>query len=452
MDIRKQLIILILVFLCAPVSAQKKEKLITLKFTNIPLSEAMPKVEKQSGYTFFYESQQIDIKQKVSLNVKNETINKTIAALLKGTNVKFEIDATHIILYTGKNNKAISGQPQNISGTVIDESGEPIIGANVMVEGTSTGVITDLDGKYTINAPAGSNLKISYIGYVTQTVKAGRNSTVKLVEDSKTLAEVVVIGYGTQRKSELTVLKSEEEPVEPEQTLTITVTTTVNEATGELTLGTNIVTSDGLPIKRTEPLVIDIVTKDGDTPIEYFIPSSITILDFTNNVNSFTVERNTDVSVSDDIIVSIEFSSEEGIVIEGTNPTIIIPKDEVVVPDEPQEINVTFNVTKNVAIKEENYEILATVSTSDGKPFQSVGEEQLKVEFIYSDPDSQSHINEVYTLPITKNTSNQSSAVLSIYRNNKLSFDNKTFEILISSEIPGINVTDGRIELTIVQD
>lgn len=191
MDIRKQLIILILVLLCAPVSAQKKEKLITLKFTNIPLSEAMPKVEKQSGYTFFYESQQIDIKQKVSLNVKNETINKTIAALLKGTNVKFEIDATHIILYTGKNNKAISGQPQNISGTVIDESGEPIIGANVMVEGTSTGVITDLDGKYTINAPAGSNLKISYIGYVTQTVKAGRNSTVKLVEDSKTLAEVV---------------------------------------------------------------------------------------------------------------------------------------------------------------------------------------------------------------------------------------------------------------------
>ena len=251
---------------------------------------------------------------------------------------------------------------------------------------------------------------------------------------------------------ELTVLKSEEEPVEPEQTLTITVTTTVNEATGELTLGTNIVTSDGLPIKRTEPLVIDIVTKDGDTPIEYFIPSSITILDFTNNVNSFTVERNTDVSVSDDIVVSIEFSSEEGIVIEGTNPTIIIPKDEVVVPDEPQEINVTFNVTKNVAIKEENYEILATVSTSDGKPFQSVGEEQLKVEFIYSDPDSQSHINEVYTLPITKNTSNQSSAVLSIYRNNKISLDNKTFEILISSEIPGINVTDGRIELTIVQD
>lgn len=242
------------------------------------------------------------------------------------------------------------------------------------------------------------------------------------------------------------------EPVEPEQTLTITVTTTVNEATGELTLGTNIVTSDGLPIKRTEPLVIDIVTKDGDTPIEYFIPSSITILDFTNNVNSFTVERNTDVSVSDDIVVSIEFNSEEGIVIEGTNPTIIIPKDEVVVPDEPQKINVTFNVTKNVAIKEENYEILATVSTSDGKPFQSVGEEQLKVEFIYSDPDSQSHINEVYTLPITKNTSNQSSAALSIYRNNKISLDNKTFEILISSEIPGINVTDGRIELTIVQD
>ena len=202
MDIRKQLIILILVLLCAPVSAQKKEKLITLKFTNIPLSEAMPKVEKQSGYTFFYESQQIDIKQKVSLNVKNETINKTIAALLKGTNVKFEIDATHIILYTGKNNKAISGQPQNISGTVIDESGEPIIGANVMVEGTSTGVITDLDGKYTINAPAGSNLKISYIGYASQSITLANAQPLKVVmgEDTQTLEEVVVTALGIKRE------------------------------------------------------------------------------------------------------------------------------------------------------------------------------------------------------------------------------------------------------------
>ena len=202
MDIRKQLIILILVLLCAPVSAQKKEKLITLKFTNIPLSEAMPKVEKQSGYTFFYESQQIDIKQKVSLNVKNETINKTIAALLKGTNVKFEIDATHIILYTGKNNKAISGQPQNISGTVIDESGEPIIGANVMVEGTSTGVITDLDGKYTINAPAGSNLKISYIGYASQSITLANAQPLKVTmgEDTQTLDEVVVTALGIKRE------------------------------------------------------------------------------------------------------------------------------------------------------------------------------------------------------------------------------------------------------------
>jgi hypothetical protein len=84
----------------------------------------------------------------------------------------------------------------------------------------------------------------------------------------------------------------------------------------------------------------------------------------------------------------------EGIVIEGTSPTIIIPKDEVVVPDEPQEINVTFNVTKNVAIKEENYEILATVSTSDGKPFQSVGEEQLKVEFIQRVKENEFNLSE----------------------------------------------------------
>lgn len=203
MDIRKQFIILILILLCAPVSAQKQEKRITLSFANITLSEAMPKIEKASGYTFFYESQQLNVNQQVSLNVKNETIGKTIAALLKGTNIKFEIDATHIILYTGKNAKP-SGDPQTITGTVVDENGEPIIGANVMVVGTSTGVITDIDGKYSINAPFGANLQISYIGFVTENVKAGSKSTVRLKEDSKTLAEVVVIGYGTQRKSDLT--------------------------------------------------------------------------------------------------------------------------------------------------------------------------------------------------------------------------------------------------------
>lgn len=204
MNVRKQIIILIIILLCAPIYAQNKEKLITLKFTNIPLSEAMLQVEKVSGYTFFYESQQINVNQKVSLNVKNETINKTLSVLLKGMNVTFEIDATHIILSTKKKEKQMLLQTQSIMGTVVDENGEPIIGANVMLIGTTQGAITDIDGKYIINAPIGSNLKISYIGYVTQTIKADNKNVVRLVENAKKLNEVVVVGYGSQRKSDLT--------------------------------------------------------------------------------------------------------------------------------------------------------------------------------------------------------------------------------------------------------
>ena len=201
MNVKKQLIILILILLCAPSFAQNKEKLITLKFTNISLSEAMAQVEKASGYTFFYDSQQINVNQKVSLNVNNETIFKTVATLLKGINATFEIDATHIVI---SNEKQLSGRVHKITGTVVDENGEPVIGANVLLVGTSQGVITDLDGKYMLNAPAGSMLKISYIGYTTQIVKADQKNVVRLLANVKKLEEVVVVGYGSQRKSDLT--------------------------------------------------------------------------------------------------------------------------------------------------------------------------------------------------------------------------------------------------------
>lgn len=91
-----------------------------------------------------------------------------------------------------------------IKGQVVDAQGLPVIGANVIQKGTTNGVITDIDGNYTLEVPKGSNLVISYIGYTTQTVKAGNAMTIKLLEDTETLQEVVVVGYGSQRKSDLT--------------------------------------------------------------------------------------------------------------------------------------------------------------------------------------------------------------------------------------------------------
>lgn len=201
---RKILAVLLLLLLTLPLSAQVKEKMITLSFSGIPLNEAMKQFEKASGCTFFYDATQVDDKQKVSLNVENTTVHKAVTAMLKGTNLNFEITKTQIALFPKKNKQIPTGQITRIKGTVIDETGEPVIGANVIQEGTTNGVITDFNGEYTLEVPYGSNLVISYIGYTTQTIKAGKTATVQLVEDSKTLQEVVVVGYGSQRKSDLT--------------------------------------------------------------------------------------------------------------------------------------------------------------------------------------------------------------------------------------------------------
>ena len=93
-------------------------------------------------------------------------------------------------------------QNETVTGTVLDELGEPVIGATVTVEGTKTATVTDLDGNYKIDVPKGKKITISYIGYMPVTVAAG--GTVKLEEDKQTLEEVVVVGYGSQKKAHLT--------------------------------------------------------------------------------------------------------------------------------------------------------------------------------------------------------------------------------------------------------
>ena len=98
------------------------------------------------------------------------------------------------------------GQEQNITGQVVDYLGEPIIGANVLIKGTTTGVITDAEGNFTIKAAPGDILQFSYIGYlnVEVTVKSGKPLNIQMKEDTEVLDEVVVVGFGTQKKVNLT--------------------------------------------------------------------------------------------------------------------------------------------------------------------------------------------------------------------------------------------------------
>lgn len=171
MNLKKHFALLTLLFFSVVLSAQVKEKMITISFSKIPLSEAMARIEKTSGYTFFYDATQVNVKQEVSLNVKQVSVSKAVGEMLKGIDLSFEVTSTQIALFPKKSTPAQTGKATTIIGKVVDENGEPIIGANVLVAGTTTGVITDIDGNYKLEAPFGSSLQISYIGYTTQTVK-----------------------------------------------------------------------------------------------------------------------------------------------------------------------------------------------------------------------------------------------------------------------------------------
>ncbi len=202
MKLRRIIVALLLVCLCLLSSAQQiKGKLITISFSNITLKEAMNRIEKTSGYTFFYDGNQVDTRQKVSLEVKDTPLDKAMDALFKKTGIDYEVTSTQVALFvTGRSSSSVAEKQVTVSGKVTDKSGEPIIGANVSVLDTSIGTITDMNGNYTLTVPQGATLQVSYIGYVTLKVKAGSQDVIRLSEDTEALSEVVVVGYGSQKK------------------------------------------------------------------------------------------------------------------------------------------------------------------------------------------------------------------------------------------------------------
>lgn len=204
MNFKNYLTLFMLLFFAINLSAQTKEKKITADFSNIPLSEAMNRIEKSTGCTFFYDAAQVNVSQKVSLNSKDEALSKALAKMLTPINLAFEVTNTQIAIFNKK--VAPMGAKTKVRGKVTDETGEGAIGANISVEGTGTGVITDIDGNFELEIPKNANVIVSYIGYVTQTIRYTNQPslTVKLVEDSQKLEEVVVVGYGTQKKVNMT--------------------------------------------------------------------------------------------------------------------------------------------------------------------------------------------------------------------------------------------------------
>lgn len=186
-------------FLTTSVFAQ-----VTANVKQQTIKQALRTIEKTTDYRFFYSNQLPDLDKTVSLEVNNQSIEETLAKLLNGTGLIYEKrEDNQIYLAVGK---TATATPVKITGTIVDDHNEPIIGANVSIKGTTTGTITDMDGKFSLEASKGMTLLISYIGYETQEIAIGNQTTykIRLSEDSQALDEVVVIGYGTQNKQAIT--------------------------------------------------------------------------------------------------------------------------------------------------------------------------------------------------------------------------------------------------------
>ena len=202
----KILLVLFLSFMaCFTVNAQK----VTLQFRQVKLAKVFEAITQQTGLTVAYIRPIVNPDRVVSIEANKEELSDVLTQLLKGMNVAFEIGETKIYL----KEKTVSETPQKgerlitISGIIVDEKGEMIIGASIAVQGTTLGTITNADGEYSLaNVPENSQITISFIGYQSISLPANAKALGKIVmkEDNELLDEVVVVGYGTQSKARVT--------------------------------------------------------------------------------------------------------------------------------------------------------------------------------------------------------------------------------------------------------
>lgn len=183
---------------------------------NLTIGSFIDQIEKQTDYLFVYSKNEVNVDEAISVKTGKKAVSQYLKEAFGSSDVRFAFENDYIVL-TRNAAPSIAQDGKKITGIVKDQLGDPIIGANVVVKGTTNGVITDLDGNFILQGvPANAVLQISYIGYLAQDVSVGNKSSfdILLLEDTQKLDEVVVVGYGTQKKVTLTgavsAIKSED--------------------------------------------------------------------------------------------------------------------------------------------------------------------------------------------------------------------------------------------------
>lgn len=200
-----QTLLVITFFLFAHINSNSllaQTSTINVNMRNVAVEEVLNNIESKTDYHFLYNKQMVDVTRKVTVNMSNVEVKQILTKVFEETDIKFSMDGKQIVLRKGEKRNLIN-QFKKITGQVYDNTGMEVVGATVKLEGSKTGTITDMDGKFSIDAPENGVLNISYIGFNATAVRLEGQSSLKITlrEDAKVLDELVVIGYGTQRRS-----------------------------------------------------------------------------------------------------------------------------------------------------------------------------------------------------------------------------------------------------------
>lgn len=291
-------LLMVCVFCSYAGNAHSQNAKVSIRMNNVKLDKILNEIENQTDYLFIYNNQ-VDINKITSVKVKNEAVAQVLDRILSGTGINYELEGTHIILTT-EAIKDLHAQQQakTVTGTVTDVNGEPIIGANIRIKGTTTGTITDIDGNFSIKAEPQSVIEVSYIGYLTQETVINNQKSIRflLKEDTKTLDEVVVIGYGVQKKADLTgsVANINTEKLNTQSNANI------GQALQGKIAGVDIVSQGGAPGSGTRIMVRGIGTLNNASPlyivdgmymnsIDHINPNDIASIDVLKDASSAAI-------------------------------------------------------------------------------------------------------------------------------------------------------------------
>jgi TonB-linked SusC/RagA family outer membrane protein len=263
-------------------TAYSQKARVNLNFEDASLTDIFREIEKQTEYRFFYNNTVLNTTDKLNLKTGEKELSEVLDQIFGNTNMAYKLIDKYIVI-TPKNDTAIPVSLQSnrktITGTVTDERGEAVIGANIVEKGTTNGVVTDFDGKFSIAISENDILQVSYIGYISREIQITNQSSLQIVlrEDLQALDEVVVVGYGTVRKADLTGAISQIDPAKRETSFTSNATDLLRNAVAGMNIpfstsakgdvdtrnilirGTNSIKASNGPL-----VVLDGIVWDGD--------------------------------------------------------------------------------------------------------------------------------------------------------------------------------------------